>query len=71
MLVPQKVIFAMQWQPWKIMVSVIRILLWPIVSLYNEVRLDRVVHFGIQLPRFACIQAESNKNRIQTPGHAF
>ena len=30
-----------------------------------------VVHFGIQLPRFACIQAESNKNRIHTLGHAF
>ena len=56
------------------MVSVIRILLWPIVkfiSLYNEVRLYRVIHFGIQLPRFACIQAESNKKRIHTLGHAF
>ena len=56
------------------MVSVIRILLWPIVKfislyMYNEVRLFRVVHFGIQLPRFACIQVESNKNR--TLGHAF
>ena len=41
-------------------------MLWPIViSLYNEVRLYRVVHC-IQLPRFGRIQAESNKNRIHT-----
>ena len=41
------------------------------ISLYNEVSLYSVVHFGIPLPRCACIQAESNKNRIHTLGHAF
>ena len=49
-------------------------LLWSIVkfiSLYNEVRLYRVVHFGIQLPGLSRIQAESDKNRIHTHGHAY
>ena len=51
-----------------------RILLWSVVkfiSLYNEVRLNMVVHFGIQLLGLSRIQAESGKNRIHTHAHAY
>ena len=46
--------------------------LWLIVkfiSLYNEVRLYRVVHFDVQLPGYLHVYAETNKNRIYTLGH--
>ena len=81
----QKMISATSRQPWIIMV-IVWIPLWSIVkfiSLYNEVSRtidnrifyylwsDRVVHFGIQLPVFSRIQAESDKDRIHTLGHAY
>ena len=67
MLVPQKMISATSTALDNY--GIVWIPLWSIVkfiSLYNEV----VVHFGIQLPVFSCIQAESDKDRIHTLGHA-
>ena len=36
------------------------------IPLWSIVKFDRVVHFGMQLPVFSRIQAESDKDRIHT-----